>query len=301
MEGLEALAKTAKDRGVRLYLTDDFVYAFKGSSNGSFSERDDVIKGANHFPVTDRFNETFLLNARKRNLQFRSAYLDALKTLPVAGIQFDSFGFVDYFDYNEAYPLSRAGTAAEWMEMMDQSRAAFGGAAVTGGNGYVLPHTDRIFGLGTEDSGYFFTDETVPFYQMVVHGYIPYSGTAANLFHDPQMQWLKAVEYGYMPFYQLTYQHSDELKDTFFADLFSSRYSSWSADIVGKVKAMNENLRGVWSQPMTGHRKLKEGVFQTTYEDGTRVVVNYGTDVFVANGYSVPAQNYAVLPKEGAR
>lgn len=301
MSGLENLARMAKESGIPLYLTDDFVVAFKGSSNGSFSERDDVIKGANHFPVTDRFNQMFLLNARKRSLVFQNEYLGSLKSLPVAGIQFDSFGFMDYFDYNEAYPLTRAGTAAEWMEMMRRSRAQFGGAAVTGGNGYVLPHTDRIFSLGTEDSGFFFTDETVPFYQMVVHGLIPYSGTAHNLFHDPQTQWLKTVEYGYMPFYQLTYEHSDELKDTFFADLFSSRYSSWSDAIVNRYKEMNDKLRSVWSQPMADHRKLKDRVFQTTYEDGTRVIVNYGTDSVEVDGHSVAGQNYAVLPKEGSK
>jgi hypothetical protein len=183
--------------------------------------------------------------------------------------------------------------------MMRKSRAQFGGAAASGGNAYVLPYTDRIFSLGTKDSGYFFTDETVPFYQMVVHGLIPYSGRPQNLFHDPQVQFLKMVEYGYMPFYQLTYQHSEELKDTFFADLFSSRYSSWSDAIVSKYKEMNDKLRGTWSQTMVDHRRLKDNVIQTTYEDGTRIIVNYDNDAFQIDGHTVPGQNYFVLPKEG--
>ncbi|SEC79633.1 DUF5696 domain-containing protein [Paenibacillus sp. GP183] len=299
MKGLEALSRSAKENGSSLYLTDDFVFAYKGGSNGSFSVRDDVIKGANHFPVTDPFNQTFFLNARKRNLIFQSGYLDSLKPLQVTGIQFDSFGFMDYFDYNDSFPLTREGTAGEWMEMMRKSRAQFGGAAASGGNAYVLPYTDRIFSLGTKDSGYFFTDETVPFYQMVVHGLIPYSGRPQNLFHDPQVQFLKMVEYGYMPFYQLTYQHSEELKDTFFADLFSSRYSSWSDAIVSKYKEMNDKLRGTWSQTMVDHRRLKDNVIQTTYEDGTRIIVNYDNDAFQIDGHTVPGQNYFVLPKEG--
>ncbi|MCY9693853.1 DUF5696 domain-containing protein [Paenibacillus alginolyticus] len=299
MNGLEALSRMAKENGVRLYLTEDFVHAFKGGSNGSFSERDDVIKGANHFPVTDPYNVSFLLNARKRNLFFQNTYLKNLKSLPISGMQFDAFGTMNYFDYNDTFPLTREGTAAEWMEMMGKSRSQFGGAAVTGGNSYVLPYADRIFSLGMQDSGFFFTDETVPFYQMVIHGVIPYSGIPQNLFHDPQMQFLKMVEYGYMPFYQLTYQHSDELKDTFFADLFSSRYSSWSNTVVKTYKEMSDKLRISWSQPMVDHRKLKDRVFQTTYEDGTRVIVNYGTDATQINGHSVPGENYAVLPKEG--
>jgi hypothetical protein len=107
------------------------------------------------------------------------------------------------------------------------------------------------------------------------------------------------VEYGYMPFYQLTYQHSDELKDTFFADLFSSRYSSWSDAIVSNYKEMNDKLRGTWSQTMVDHRRLKDNVVQTTYEDGTRIIVNYGSDAFQIDGHTVPGQNYFVLPKEG--
>ena len=82
-----------------------------------------------------------------------------------------------------------------------------------------------------EDSGYFFTDETIPFYQMVVHGLIPYSGDPQNLFYDPQLQYLKMVEYGYMPYYQFTMNYSDDLKDTYYSDLFSSSYNTGGSTV----------------------------------------------------------------------
>ncbi len=297
MKGLERLSRMAKDNGIQLFLHDNFIDAYR--EVGGFSPRNDVVKEANGFPVTNRFNEFFLLNARKANLRFQENYLDQLKGLNVSGIQFEGFGMLDYYDYHDEYPLTREGTAKEWMEMMEKSRKQFGGAAVSGGNGYVLPHADRLFGIPMEDSGYFFTDEVVPFYQMVVHGLIPYSGYPQNLFYDPQMQYLKMVEYGYMPYYQLTYQHSEELKDTYYSDLFSSSYTNWVDKAVAQYKEMNEKMGALWPQTIRLHRKLQNDVYEVTYEDGTRVIVNYLPRDIEIGGNVVPGKNYIVVPKEG--
>jgi hypothetical protein len=294
--GLKQLSEFAKKNGIKLYLQDNFIDAF--SRVGGFSVRNDVVREANSFPVTNRFGDMFLINARKANLAFQDNYLDKLETLSIAGIHFEGFGSLDFYDYHIEYPLSREGTAEQWMEMMDKSRKQFGGAAVTGGNGYVLSHTDRLFDIPMKDSGYFFTDEAVPFYQMVVHGLIPYSGNPQNLFYDPEMQYLKMVEYGYMPYYQLTKQYSKDLKYTDYNLLFTSSYDNWVDVSVKQYKEMNEKLGRLWSQTIRQHRKLQPEVFEVTYEDGTRVIVNYLPQTLHIDGESIPGKNYVVLPKE---
>ncbi|MBM7568502.1 DUF5696 domain-containing protein [Paenibacillus sacheonensis] len=295
--GLEKLSEYAKKQGIQLFLQDNYVDAWKGIDG--FSTRTDVVVGANHFAVTDRYSESFNLSAGKQNKQFQSKVLDPLRKLSVSGINFDGIGYQDYYDYNSDYPATREGTAAHWMQMMEKSVKQFGGAASIGGNGYSLKNSSRLFGIPMEDSGYFFTDETIPLYQMVVHGLIPYSGDAQNLFYDPQLQYLKMVEYGYMPYYQFTMNYADELKDTYYNDLFSSDYKSWSAQAIRQYKEMNEKLAPLWSQAMTSHRKLRKDLYEAAYEDGTRVFVNYSSGELQADSHTVPGKNFIVVPKEG--
>lgn len=295
-KGLQKLSDYAKANNIQLFLQDDYVDAW--SSKG-YSTRNDVVVGANHFAITDRYSSQYYLNAAKQNARFENNVLDPLRKLDIAGINFDAIGYVDYFDYNKDYPLTREGTAKQWTEMMEKSVKQFGGAASIGGNGYTLKNSSRLFSIPVDDSGFFFTDETIPFYQMVVHGLIPYSGDAQNLFYDPQMQYLKMVEYGYMPYYQFTMNHSEDLKDTYYSDLFSSSYRSWVDQSIAQYKEMNQKLQPVWSQTMIEHRKLQKDVYEVVYEDGTRVIVNYSPREVQIGNLVVPDKNFIVVQKGG--
>lgn len=297
INSLKQLSDYAKANKVQLFLQDNYVEAWKGSDG--FSTRSDVVVGANHFAVTDRYSELFYLNAGKQNSHFQSKILDPIRKLDITGINFDGIGYQDYYDYNDDYPLTREGTAKQWTEMMEKSIKQFGGAASIGGNGYSLKNSSRLFGIPMEDSGFFFTDETIPFYQMAVHGLIPYSGDPQNLFYDPQLQYLKMVEYGYMPYYQLTMNYSEDLKDTYYSDLFSSSYHNWVDQSVQHYKEMNEKLQPVWSQAMKEHRKLQKDVYEVVYEDGTRLIVNYSPREVKVEDHLVPDKNFIVVPKGG--
>jgi hypothetical protein len=63
-----------------------------------------------------------------------------------------------------------------------------------------------------------------------------------------------------------------------------------------------EQLAPLYSQLITGHEQLAADVTQTTYEDGSRVIVNYGSEAYVAGSgsdgtpLSVPAQDFIVIP-----
>ena len=297
LSGLKKLSAYTKANHYQLFLQDNYIQAWKGSKG--FSTRSDVVVSANHFAVTDRYSELFYLNAGKQNSKFQRKVLDPLRNLDITGINFDGIGYQDYYDYNDDYPLTREGTAKQWMEMMEKSVKQFGGAASIGGSGYSLKNSSRLFGIPMEDSGYFFTDETIPFYQMVVHGLIPYSGDPQNLFYDPQLQYLKMVEYGYMTYYQLTMNYSEDLKDTYYNDLFSSSYRNWLDQSVKQYKEMSEKLQPIWSQAMKEHRKLQKDVYEVVYEDGTRLIVNYSPREVKIDHLLVPDKNFIVVPKGG--
>lgn len=45
---------------------------------------------------------------------------------------------------------------------------------------------------------------------------------------------------------------------------------------------------------MIKHEQLAEGVYQTTYEDGTAVIVNYNDTAYNGNGVTAEARNWSV-------
>ena len=184
---------------------------------------------------------------------------------------------------------------------MEASSDIFGFAAVYGGNTYILENADRLFDIPFEDSGQIFTDECIPFYQMTVHGSIPYSSGPGNLFYDETVQKLKWVEYGYIPYYQLTYRESNILKNTRYKQLFSSCYKDWLDTAISTYKEFNSRLGDVWSEYIIEHEKIKDGLFRVKYQNSVTVYVNYNEKTEMVDGYHVNALDYLVVDGEGNR
>ncbi|MBQ7247482.1 MAG: hypothetical protein IJS22_05275 [Lachnospiraceae bacterium] len=54
-------------------------------------------------------------------------------------------------------------------------------------------------------------------------------------------------------------------------------------------------MGGLGALRITDHEYLSDGVTQTTYEDGTRVIVNYTQEPFAQGGVRVDARDFAVV------
>jgi len=52
------------------------------------------------------------------------------------------------------------------------------------------------------------------------------------------------------------------------------------------------------NQFIVAHARLAEGVYETVYEDGTRVVVNYNESPTVLESATVPALDFVVVQGE---
>ena len=67
-----------------------------------------------------------------------------------------------------------------------------------GGNAYALPYVTDITNAPTSNSRFKIEDESIPFYQMVVRGFVDYAGAPYNLssYTDVRQYVLKSLEYG---------------------------------------------------------------------------------------------------------
>ncbi|MEW6229146.1 MAG: DUF5696 domain-containing protein [Bacillota bacterium] len=295
--GLKKLVSHAKANGIRVFLEDNYLDAFKG--NRGFSARRDVMRGVDKLP---RFIEpdNFFLSP-EAGLRIASRDIPKIAKYDVDGLDLRYIGQVPMSDTNRKYSAGRHETTAKWLRIMDLTRDTFGSVGSIGSNMYVVGRVDRIMNAPMEDSEYEFVDESIPFYQMVIHGLVTYSGYPGNLRSDPDVEFLKMVECGAVPSFELTYRHSSELKETTYNMLFSSFYKDWADVVAREWRAVCEEMGDLQSKFITAHRILGPGLRETEYEDGTRVIVNYNTSGAQVAGLTsrVKARSYVVVRKGG--
>jgi len=165
-----------------------------------------------------------------------------------------------------------------------------------GGNAQVLPLVEGVVNVPTISSGYHQVDRTVPFYQIVMHGYVDYAGEAINLSDDPEQSFLKAIETGSSLQFCVMDAPASALKNTAYTTYFSVEYAVWKQRIQEMSVQAEKALASCRGAVITAHEQVMEGVTCTTYANGNRVYVNYRADEVTVEhaGWSVtvPARSF---------
>ena len=291
-KGLADFIEYCKESGISVCLQNDFLNA--GANSGGFSKRNDVVHDILDLAVSNETNDKFLFKPAS-SIRFLREQLGKMSELGVSGVTFEALGDMLYGDYNPNTPSNPDATRISWETMLALSKKRLGTARVTGANGYVIPYVDTIINLPETDSGYKFTDEAIPFYQMVIHGSITYCGQPANQSYDMQLKKLKWIEYGYAPYFVLTYDNSSLLKNSEYSELFSTFYKDWVSLSGGMVKEFSKSLGATWNQAIVRHRQAAGNVYVTEYSNGTKIYVNYNDAEVTVEGCMVPARDYAVV------
>ena len=155
----------------------------------------------------------------------------------------------------------------------------------TGGNEYSLKYVSDIIDAPTSYSAYYIIDEQVPFYEMVIHGSISYSGEAFNLMDDDLDDdfVLNCIEYGIAP---------SKMKYTSSADKYSVLYTTWLDKAKEMYGNINEALKDVDGSAMINHEKLDNGLIKVDYENGKTIYINKTSQDITVDGNTVKAKNY---------
>ncbi len=163
-----------------------------------------------------------------------------------------------------------------------------------GGNLYAFPYLSDIVNMPMSNSGFKLQDESIPFYQMVIRGYIEYTGTPYNLSTNlsEKAYVLKALEYGSNIHFKWTFEDNEKLKDTRFNHLYAVNYEQWLNQAADLYHQINEVLKHVVNEPIASHEKLDEQVYKTEYNNGFYVIVNYNEQAVNVDGISVEAESY---------
>lgn len=136
--------------------------------------------------------------------------------------------------------------------------------------------------------------EGVPFYSMVYHGSVDYTGDSLNLSSDSQNEFLRCVEYGASLKYTLVYRNGSAVKESDYTDLYAAEFESNKKTAADNYKAQNSLYKKTANAQITAHKKLNDSVYVTEYSNGVLTVVNYSDNDFVCSYGTVPAKDFIV-------
>ena len=189
-------------------------------------------------------------------------------------------GFGDYTtklvsDFSKNNASSRYDTANKIVDGLNTARSEVGSVIADGANSYVIPCVDQIINVPVYSSGFNLTDFDIPFYQMVVHGYVPYATKPINASSNTGDTFMMALAAGSGIHYDMTYAPSSTLQDTDFDDLYYSNYKGWIDMAAKQYNIAKELLTGVSDMTISKYERSEDGnVLKTTYsKDGKNVVV----------------------------
>lgn len=163
------------------------------------------------------------------------------------------------------------------------------------GNDYAMPYADLITNMDLKGSEYTILDTYIPFYQLAIHGFVNYTGEALNLSGEMQEELLHSVEYGAGLSFSVMRETAFALQKTLYTEYFGSAYDSCHQTIVDTYNRYNAELGHTFNQQMVDHKQVTPEMSCTTYEDGTKVFVNYSYADVTADGVTVPARDYKVV------
>ena len=291
-DGLRRLAEYSAANGHLLVLEDQYLWS--QDHTGGLLVRNDAIRALNRLPMISEFEPIFLLNSVLARIRHVEPVVPLLAEAGVAGVLVQGVGTAAMADYNRQHPQGRLEFVNFWRDTLGYIKEQTGWVGVVGSNDYTLGSVDHLAQVPLDRLDYEFFEETVPFLPLVVHGLATYSGTPQNLTANTGPEVLRQLEYGALPTFELTYESPWQLGPTIYNDLFSSEYDVWLDEVVAAYRLARDQLGHTWGQFIVDHQRLAARVFATTYEDGTRVIVNYSGSDYLDGQVTVPAGGYEV-------
>lgn len=281
-EQLRKLSKKLEKTGGKLFLESNQLladYDQKGYKEG------DLAIGNQYQVIKSTENEEkmqYLLTPKSVKSNFDKNALPKLKGFGKAGITETMMGDFVYADYGKQHGCDRSNTVKLWKQILKDAKKNLQGISVEQGSDYTFSSADWLRKIPTDVSGYTYTDESVPFYSMLVHGKLTGTSTPINQFYNKKQQLLKSMEYGLLPYYSLSAEELD-LKGT---DVYTSRFADMKDEIWKTYQKYEKVMEGLTDVAILSHERKGDKVV-VRYENGTVLLINYAKKETKINGTKV--------------
>lgn len=220
--------------------------------------------------------------------------INYLQERKAAGIAFRDNGNLLSADYYPKDLVTREKVKQMNLESLAEAKEKGLKVTIKEGNEYAVPYADLITDMNLTGQAYAIIDEQIPFYQMALHGMKDFTGEAINLAGDCVSSLLECAEYGTGLNFTFIAENTKILLESYYSCYTSAGYEYWKDQALSMILRYQEEMRGLNSQRIAHHERIADEVTMTTYEDGTEVYVNYGSNDFRKGTVQVPARDYLV-------
>lgn len=294
---MKAFADYVHSKGYSLYLNAS-TYTYNNTGKDGFRASRDGLRDLSSSVMSfgKSGDDVVLVSPRwMKDAIFED--LDKAKELGIDGYLYgDGIGSNLSTDYNENHFAKRKEVKQIQQDIINETKQTLGNVQVTAGNFYSLKNSNHIEQMENDYSYDLYVDKKVPFAQVALHGLVSYSFDYGNMSGNATESFLKGIEYGAEPSFLVTYEESHKLLELKSRHKFySTYYQDWEMEIAKQYKHFNKALGDVQNQFITDHRKLADGVFETTYENGKRIIVNYNMNPYVKGEIVVEAEDFIML------
>lgn len=300
--GMKAFIDNAHGLGYPVYL--EAQYGLNNTKGGGFDEKFNAMvnlagRTLMQSPLFNRERTPVVSDKFMEEMVDKD--LPAYKAMGVDGLAVGMIGQRLFNDYNTEYGSSRDEARIIQERVMKKIKDTLGGVAGDKSNVYALPHVNYIRGMVYDNSYDLFSDESVPFAQIATHGLVSYSSEYVNNRQEDVNDFLRDIEYGAAPSFVFTKAETKKYVNSYGLRFYNTYFPDWENFAAEQYNRYNEALGDVQDQFITGHRTLAEGVKETTYANGKRIIVNYNLTEYRSGDLVVPEHNFVVIRGGGGQ
>lgn len=161
-------------------------------------------------------------------------------------------------------------------------------------NAYALPYVSAITNVPLYSSNYDLFDYDVPFYQMVIHGYIPYSSKPINASSNANELRILSLMTGSAIHYQLMYNSPNDFLDSKYDKYFYSNYEGWLEIAAKDYKMYNDISASIKDATIVNFTRNGKKNFTAEYSDGTKITVDTEKLTVNVNGQEKNLADYGL-------
>ena len=306
--GLEKLEDAINGLGGRLYVDVAFQRVTFADDGFNYNAESSRYYGSGFVAAFGQVNPTTLRNTSGLDYyetrydllspkflpRYVSKFAKKIKKYDVGGISLRDLGNVLTSDKKRTEIINREEALDVVLGQFELLKGTGKRLMTSEANAYSFAYSTDIINVPITDNSYAIVDESIPFYEMVIHGCISYSTELLNYEDEEDMTGvvLQMIEAGASPHYVFTWKDSSEMKDTGLNRYYATTFDTWKGEAVEIYNRVNEALKHVSGAMIVNHEILDGGVRKITYDNGVTIYINYGSETQKADGMEIPAMSY---------
>ncbi len=223
-------------------------------------------------------------------------FTDEITSIDITGISLRDLGSSLISDKRRTRPINREEALQVVEGQLKKVEETGKDLLINKANDYAFAYATDIENVPMAHNDFSMVNYEIPFYQMILHGYVNYCGSSINLmdYSNRSEVILKLLEYGAAPHFVFSYEDSTELKYTGLNEFYSTTFDKWKGDAISIYNDVNAVLKHVQGSSIVKHEILDSAakVKKITYDNGVIIYVNTSNKAVMAGNIEIPANGY---------